>query len=125
MSMDYLSDIEQDIDNGNTIYACPSHQGSEWHIGDDRAELKKKAQRTANARKYPCTIYKLINRMDTGEGDSFLVVRKIMEPGPNGEPKIQWVLVDTREAAEMLRDVSMGPTPYFGATVEETINPTV
>jgi hypothetical protein len=121
MTMDYLAEVEHDVDSGRTIYACPSHQGQEWHLAESLEDLRKKAKRTANAKKYPCNIYRVINRMDTGEGDSYLVVRKILDPGPKGEPHLNWILVDTREAAEMLRDVSQGPTPYFGATVEETI----
>jgi len=123
MAVDYLADLEQGIDGGKTVYACPSHQGNEWHIGTDLEDLRKKAQRTANAKKYACSVVRLINRMDTGEGDSYLVVRKILDPGPRGEPHMNWTIVDTREAAEMLRDVSQGPTPYFGATVEVTLNP--
>ena len=123
MAIDYLAELEHAIDGGKTLYACPGHQGNEWHIGESIEELRKKAQRTANAKKYSCNIYRLINKMDTGEGDSYLVVRKILEPGPRGEPHLNWSLVDTREAAEMLRDVSQGPTPYFGASTEETLNP--
>ena len=121
--MDYLTEVEHDVDAGRTLYACPSHQGNEWHISESLDDLRKKAQRTANSRKYACNIYRLINRMDTGEGDSYLTVKKIHDPGPKGEPHLSWILVDTREAAEMLRDVSHGPSPYFGATVEETIIP--
>ena len=123
MAMDYLEELELDITNGVTIYACPGATSNEWNIGEDLEDLKKKAQRAANSRKFQTHIYRLINRMDTVSGDSYLAVRKILEPGPKGEPHLNWVLVDTREAAEMMRDVSQGPTPYFGATITETFEP--
>lgn len=123
MTMDYLTELEHVIDSGRSVYACPGQGMNEWFLSTDEEELQKKAQRTANAKKYPCSIYRLINRMDTTTGDSYLVVRKILDPGPKGEPHLNWTLVDTREAAELMRDVSQGPTPYFGATVTETYNP--
>jgi len=123
MSIDYLSDLEHRIDSGRPLFACQSHQGSEWYISTDLEELKPKAQRTANAKKFEINIYRLINKMDAGEGDSFIYVKKILEPGPKGEPHMNWAIVDTRDAAEMLRDVSQGPSPYFGATVESTASP--
>jgi hypothetical protein len=121
MTMDYLIEVERVIDSGRPLYACAGHQGQEWFIDESLDDIRKRAKRTANAKKSACTIYRLINRMDTGEGDSYLTVRRILEPGPKGEPHLSFILVDTREAAEMLRDVSQGPTPYFGATLEETI----
>jgi hypothetical protein len=123
MSMDYLTDLENHIDNGRTLYACPAPQGSEWYVSSDIEELKKKGQRSANARKMPVSIYKLVNKMDTSTGDSYLFVRKILEPGPKGEPHLNWSMADTREAAEMMRDVSEGPTPYFGTVIEVTYEP--
>ena len=123
MTMDYLSELENEVDSGRPYWACPGQGMNEWYISDDLEDLKKKAQRTANAKKYPATIFKLINKMDTTSGDAYLVVRKILDPGPKGEPHLNWTIVDTREAAELMRDVSQGPTPYFGATQEETFDP--
>lgn len=123
MAMDYLNDLEHAIDNGSVLYACPSAHSNEWIISKSVDELRPKAQRAANMKKIDTSIFRLINRMDVGEGDCFLVVRKILEPGPKGEPHLHWTVVDTREAAEMLRDVSQGPSPYFGATIEETFKP--
>ena len=123
MSIDYLAELEHDIDNGRTVYACPGAGTNEWFISNDLEDLKKKAQRTANSKKYGVSIYRLMNQADTMSGDTYLAVRKILEPGPKGEPHLHWTMVDTREAAEMLRDVSQGPSPYFGATVEENFSP--
>ncbi len=123
MALDYLTDLEQDIDNGATIYACPGQTGHEWNISKSLDEMKIKAQRSANIRKYETSVFRLINTGDAGAEDSFLIVRKILEPGPRGEPKLNWTLVDTKEAAELMRDVSQGPTPYFGATKEVTFMP--
>lgn len=123
MAIDYLTDLEHHIDSGRTLFACQSHQGSEWFISANIEDLRIKAQRAANSKKYSVNIYRLINRMDVGEGDSYIYVKKIMEPGPKGEPHMQWSIVDTKDAAEMLRDVSEGPSPYFGCTVEETFTP--
>ena len=125
MSLDYLEDLSQQIDRGKVIFACPGPQPNEWHMAGNVDELKNFALRAANSRKMEVAIYRLVNSLDTVTGDSYLVVRKILEPGPRGEPHIQWLVVDTREAAEMLRDVSHGPTPYFGATIETNIKPSI
>lgn len=123
MSIDYLEDIERDVDNGKDLFVCPGAQSSEWELSSDLEALQKKAQRTANALKYKVHIYRLINKGDTVSDDAFLVVRKILDPSARGEPRFQWGIVDTKEAAEMLRDVSQGPTPYFGATIELSFSP--
>lgn len=123
MSLDWLEDLEQAVTNGREYYACPGSNANEWFTSESAEELRAKAQRSANSRKMQTAIYRLVNRMETMSGDSYLVVRKILEPGPRGEPHFQWSIVDTREAAEMLRDVSHGPSPFFGAVVEETFQP--
>jgi hypothetical protein len=123
MSIDYLEDLENAITNGRKKFACPGPNANEWYLADTVDELRAKAQRTADARRFQTHVYRLVNRMETVTGDSYLVVRKILDAGPRGEPHFQWSVVDTREAAEMLRDVSQGPTPFFGAVIEETFNP--
>jgi hypothetical protein len=123
MSIDYLEDLQRFIDNGQEIYVSPGVQSSEWEMSSDVDYLRKKAQRTANAMKFQVHLYKFIAKGDVTNDDCYLVVRKILDPSPRGEPRFQWVIVDTKEAAEMLRDVSQGPTPYFGATIFETFNP--
>ena len=123
MSLDYLEDLVRYIHRGDIYFACQGQHSNQWHISLDLDEIKKRAQRTANTRKFEVNVYQMIDSGDVVTGDSYLVVRKILEPGPRGEPHLQWALVDTKEAAEMLRDVSQGPSPYFGATVEDTFSP--
>ena len=123
MSIDYLEDLARSIDGGKEMYVVPGLQANEWNMSEDIESLRKKAQRTANGRKFQVHIYRLVNKMDTVSDDSYLVVRKILDPSANGAPRFQWSIVDTREAADLMRDVSQGPTPYFGAVIEETFEP--
>lgn len=123
MSVDWLEDLERQIDNGKELFACQGLQQNEWVMDSDPENLKKTAKRTANSKKFQIHIYRLVNRMDTTSEDQFLCVRKILDPSPKGEPRFQWSIVDTREAAEMMRDVSQGPTPYFGAVIVDTVEP--
>ena len=125
MSIDYLEDIERAIENGKELYACPGVQSSEWEISGDEEALEKKAQRTANASKFQCHIYRVISKADALSDDAFLVVRNILDPSAKGEPRFQWGIVDTKEAAEMMRDVSQGPSPYFGASIHKKFEPNV
>ncbi|HQH26660.1 MAG TPA: hypothetical protein PLP17_04625 [Oligoflexia bacterium] len=123
MSIDYLEDLENAIDRGVSYFACPGTTSSEWHIASSLDELRQRAQRSANALKHDVHLFRIINKADVTTGDCFLVVKKILERGKHGEPRMQWVLVDTKEAAEMVRDVSQGPSPFFGATIQETFKP--
>ncbi|HQH27470.1 MAG TPA: hypothetical protein PLP17_08750 [Oligoflexia bacterium] len=123
MSFDYLEELENEIDKGEIYFICPGVQTGEWHLSKDLELLRKKAQRAADARRLSVSIYRVVNKMDTMAEDSYVCVRRILEPTPRGEPRFHWVLVDTREAAEMMRDVSQGPSPYFGAQVAETFAP--
>jgi hypothetical protein len=69
-------------------------------------------------------IVRLALRQDAVAGDLFLVPTAIEEAGPRGEPNVKWSTVETREAAEMMRDVKHGPCPFFAMQVEETIEST-
>jgi hypothetical protein len=124
MSLEYLEELEHQVDSGRDVYVCPGQGPNQWHISSSLEELRLKAVRAANAKRYPVSVYRLVNKMETLPNDSFLVVRKIVPgSGRSAEPMMQWILVDTREAAEMLRDVSFGPSPYFGAAVAEVHKP--
>lgn len=123
MSIDYLFDLEREIDNGKTLYACQGIGRNQWKVTHDINELEQLAKRSAEHRKMPVNIVRLINKLDAIAGDLFLVPTKIGDAGPRGEATIEWSTVETREAAEMMRDVRHGPSPYFGMQVENTIQP--
>ena len=61
--------------------------------------------------------------MEDLKPDTFLIVRKIHGSSAS-EQNIEWAIVDTRNAAEDLRDVSDGPTPYFPLVTQEIVHPT-
>lgn len=123
MSIDWLEKLALRVDRGEEFFACPGTGRNEWFVSTDLSELRTKAQKTANAQRYDAGLYRLVNKGDVTGGDGFLVVRTIMDPGGRGEPNLKWCLVDTKDAADMLRDVSQGPSPFFGAVLEETFSP--
>jgi hypothetical protein len=125
MSIDWLYDLERAVENGKEIYATQSVGRSQWVIGKSLPELMKVAQRTANHKKLAVPIARLINKDDAVAGDMFLVPVEIGDPGHRGEPNIKWTAVETKEAAEMMRDVRHGPSPTFGMQVMESADPTV
>lgn len=123
MSIDWLFDLERDIENGKDIFACPGTGRNQWIIGKNAEDLKKHAKRSATTRKLAVSIVRLVSKGDALMGDLFLVPTSIEEPGPRGEPQIKWSAVETKEAAEMMRDVKNGPSPFFAMQVQETIEP--
>ena len=123
MSIDFLFELERAIDGGRTIYACPGPGRNQWVTGKSVDELKKTAQRAADQKKLAVSIVRLIPKNDAVAGDLFLVPTNIGDPGARGEPVIQWSAVETKEAADMMKDVRKGPAPFFGMQVEETVNP--
>jgi hypothetical protein len=64
---------------------------------------------------------RLVSKHEAITGDLFLVPTKIGDPGPRGEAQIEWSTVETKEAAEMMRDVRHGPSPFFAMQVEQKI----
>ncbi len=124
MSLEYLEDLETHLEMGRDLYACQGQGHNQWYLSSSISELRNKARRVTLNRRSPVGIYHLIDKDNALPGDSFLVVRKILQSnGRGGDPHLQWILVDTKDAAEMLRDVSYGPSPYFGATLVETCKP--
>lgn len=123
MSIDWLNDIERDIDNGKEVYACAGVGRNQWALSDIIEDLMKTAKRSANHKKLPVNVVRLISRHDTVAGDLYLVPTKIGEPGPRGEVQVEWSTVETKEASEMMRDVRHGPSPFFGMQVEQTVEP--
>jgi len=123
MSIDWLLDLERDIENGKEIYACPGIARNQWVIGKPIEDLKKLAKRAADHNKIPVNIVRIISKNETVAGDLFLVPTTIGDPGTKGEPQIQWKTIETKEAAEMMRDVRKGPSPFFGMQVFESVQP--
>lgn len=123
MGMEFLEGIAEVVENGGGYFACPGTQSGEWFLSKSADELSSRAQRTANSTHQAVSVLQLISATEVSGESSFLVAKKILELGPKGEPRIQWALVGTRDAAELVRDVSQGPTPYFGTVVESTYKP--
>lgn len=123
MSIDWLLDLERAIDGGKEVFACPGVGRNQWHIGKTVDELSKFAKRAADTKKIPVQIVRLIPKNDAITGDMFLVPTNIGEPGARGEPQIEWKPIEAKEAAENMRDVRKGPSPFFGMQVETTITP--
>ncbi|RIL10272.1 MAG: hypothetical protein DCC75_04715 [Proteobacteria bacterium] len=123
MSIDFLFELERSIDGGKEIYACPGLGRNQWVIGKSAEDLKKQAQRSADSKKMPVQIVKLISKQDAVAGDMYLVPTQIGDPGARGEPNIQWSVMETKEAADNMKDVRKGPAPFFGMQLQETIQP--
>lgn len=123
MSIDYLFEIERALDAGKNLYCCAGSGRNQYVIGKSAEELKKIAQRSADTQKISVFIARLIPKTDAVAGDQFLVPVEIGDPGARGEPQVKWRVVDTRDAAEMFKDVRKGTPPFFGLQIEETLNP--
>lgn len=123
MAFDYLEELEEAVNRGVGWFCCPGKAAGEWILARSAEELRGPCQTAADLYLFEQSIYKLKNRADSGGEDRYFVCKKILEPGPRGEPNLQWMIVDTKDAAELLRDVSQGPSPYFGAVVVESFQP--
>jgi hypothetical protein len=124
MSIDWLMDLERALENGKDIFACPGVGRNQWQISKSIDDLRKTAQRAADSKKMAVNIVRLGLKQDASAGDLFLVPVAIEDNGPRGEPNIKWSTVETKEAAEMMRDVKHGPCPFFSMQVEETVEST-
>lgn len=123
MSIDWLQDLERAVDDGKTMFACPGLGRNQWIFSKNIEDLKKQAKRTADTSKLPVNVVSLVSKNDAVAGDMFLVPTNIGDPGTRGEPVIQWKTIETKEAAEMMRDVRKGPAPFFAMHIEDTIQP--
>ncbi|MCB0336333.1 MAG: hypothetical protein KDD62_08500 [Bdellovibrionales bacterium] len=123
MSIDWLFDRQRDLENGKIIYACPGAARSQWDMSYRIEDLLPIAQRAANLKKIPVDIVQLILPSDAVAGDLFLCPTEIGDPGPRGEPSIKWSTVDTREAADMMKDVRQGTSPIFATQKIQTVEP--
>lgn len=123
MSIDWLLDLERSIDGGKVVFACPGLGRNQWVMGKTIEDLMATAKRAANTKKIPVNIVRIIPKNDAVTGDMYLVPTTIGEPGARGEPVIEWKPIEAKEAAENMRDVRKGPSPFFGMQVETTVNP--
>lgn len=123
MSIDWILELERAIENGKTVYACPGVSRNQWVVSRSIDDLRKVAKRAADMKKMAVNIVQLVSKHDTVPGDLYLVPTSIGEPGPRGEPVVQWSTVETREAADMMKDVKHGPAPFFGMQVQVTVEP--
>lgn len=123
MSIEWLYDLERDVDMGREVFACPGVGPKQWVFSKEGPEaLARTAQRAANITKMKVSIVRLISRHSLST-NSMLVPVKINDPGPRGEPQIQWSVVESKEAAETMRDIREGPSPYFAMETEATYEP--
>jgi hypothetical protein len=120
MAIDYLIEIERQLSNGRAFYVCRGAGPYDWHMSEDLEEIRPKAQRLAQQKNVAVEIRRLTTVTDSTT-DSYLVLRTITEPESSGEPRLEWMIVGSREAAEMLRDISQGPSPYFGTELIEIV----
>ena len=123
MSIDWLNDLERDLENGKEIIACPGMGVNDWFVGKAMEDTEGMAKRAANHKKFPVDIVRLVLHGEAIAGDTFLVPTQIGDGGPRGEPQIKWKVVETREAAEMLRDVRQGPSPFCGMQHIKQVQP--
>jgi hypothetical protein len=123
MSAECLEDLERDVELGNEVFACPQDGRNHWSFHRDQDALCKKARDVARARGVKVSVLRLIPTSDVVPGDCYLVPRTICGRDIPVLSQIEWALVESREAAELLRAVRNGPAPYFGARVEYTASP--
>lgn len=123
MSIDFLFELERIISSGQEVYACPAAQEKKWVISRSFDDVKKQAQRVAANRKQAVDIVRLVPYSEVMPGEMFIVPVGIDAVGPKGEPNIRWSTVESKEAAEMMRDVREGPSPFFGLQVYEQVAP--
>lgn len=124
MSIDFLLDLERAIENGREIYACLSGSRTNWEISESLEAITKSARRLAMNRKSPVSVMRLIPAHDLAQGAQILVPTKLGQGNNSRGPvDIVWSVVETKEAAETLRDVSQGPSPYFQLEEADVIKP--
>lgn len=106
------------------VYACPAPGKNKWQFAKQAEELRPIAKRTARSLGIPVTIFRVLNGAAREvQPETFLIVRRVVGIQNNGEKDIEWAMVDTEQAANTLRDVSFGPTPYLPLRSEETLSP--
>lgn len=124
LAFEWLIELERAIEKGDQILGCPSVGEKQWAIQKPIDELRAVAKRVADAKKVPVHIYMMLTQNETMVGDVYLVPTRIENtPVQRGNPQIQWSIVETKEAAEMMRDVRFGPSPFYGIQEHEVVEP--
>ena len=122
MSIDWLWDLERALESGKSYYACQTVGRNHWAIARSADALRGVANHSASHKKFAVDILRLVSPHEI-TGVLYLVPTEIGDPGPRGEPNIKWACVETREAAELMRDLRRGRSPIFAMQVEETVAP--
>ncbi len=123
MSIEFLMDLERDIELGKEVFGCQGAGVKQWVFSTKGMDgLLKIAKRSANSSKMPVDIMRLGSRHGAN-ATVMLVPVQIGDPGLRGEPQVKWSIVESKEAAETVRDIRHGPAPYFSVEVEDTIQP--
>ncbi|MCS6893856.1 MAG: hypothetical protein NZO16_04740 [Deltaproteobacteria bacterium] len=123
MSIDWLLDLEKSLELGREFYAVQGVSRGQWILSKDKDMLITHAKTLANQKGIPVSVYKLASKNEAALGCFFLVPTRIEEAGPKGEPQILWTLVETKDAAELVRDLRHGASPYFAAFEVEVMHP--
>lgn len=119
MSIGYLFELDASVSNGREYYACPGAQPKHWLISTDMQEVIGEASRIARVRKQKVCVYRLLHSSRALDREPYLVPTMVGAENFRGEVSIQWVTVESRGAAETVRDVRQGPSPYFGLQLHE------
>lgn len=121
--IDWLSELERAVGRGQKVLACRDVNEKNWIIGRPIDDLRNLAKRVADAQKISVPIVALLPHTEAVFGEYFLVPTKIVDSHDRNAPPISWATVDSKEAAEMMRDVKYGPSPFFSMQTVEVIKP--
>ncbi len=123
IDLDFLDQIEQRLEDGLEVYACQGAGAYQWYILNSLDDILLKAKQAVDLKKYPLNVYRVISGSEVAP-ESYLVVKRVVI-STVGEPRYEWVQVDTSDAAEQVRDITYGPTQFFGLITETVLKPSV
>ena len=123
MGIEFLEDLSSAVDRGTVIYVCQGPLSGKWEMHKTLEGIKQLAKRSASAKKLPIKVMRLVNSQSLLPETPILIPSKIGDDDNKGMGNINWSIVDTAEAAETLRDVRHGPSPYFGLEEVDVVSP--
>lgn len=123
MSIEFLFELERTLDKGQKIYGCAASQQGRWELATSIEAIRKAAKRTAIAKKGAVQIMQLLPASSNVPDGSLLIAAKIGEEEAKKAGNITWSTVGSVDAAETMRDVRHGPSPFFALQFEETTEP--